>query len=76
VAILHDDRERDADVVPIIAAHDEIVYKCDEGEAEGVKEWIEETMKTAMDEIVSAEGPQVTVEVEGVVNREWIKPYN
>jgi DNA polymerase I len=74
LVMLHEDRDRYPTAVPIIAAHDEIVYECDEGEAEGVKGWVEDTMKAAMDEVVNAEGPEVPIEVEGVVSREWVKP--
>jgi DNA polymerase I len=74
LVMLHEDRERYPTATPIIAAHDEIVYECDEDEAPEVLVWVEETMTEAMDQVVNAEGPAVPIEVEGAVSRSWVKP--
>jgi len=71
LAMLHEDRERYPTAVPIITAHDEIVYECDEGEAEDVKRWVEATMIEAMDGVVNRKPPHVPVEVEARVSRDW-----
>jgi DNA polymerase I len=68
--------ERRADfptAVPIIAAHDEIVYECDEEEAHEVGEWVAARMVEAMDAVVNASGPRVPIEVETKVKDCWDK---
>jgi len=71
LVMLHEDRERYPTAVPILAAHDEIIYEADEGEAEGVKAWVEETMKEAMGEIVNSDGLEVPIEVEAKIAPSW-----
>jgi DNA polymerase I-like protein with 3'-5' exonuclease and polymerase domains len=60
--------------IPIITAHDEIVYECDEDEAEAVRLWVHGVMVEAMDIVVNAEEPKVKIEVESKVRPVWAKP--
>jgi DNA polymerase I len=73
LCLLHERRNEFPTAVPIIAAHDEIIYECDESEVHVVGEWVKETMVEAMDEIVNKSGPNVPIEVEMVVKKEWSK---
>jgi len=73
LCLLHECRDEFPAAIPIIAAHDEIVYECDESEAHAVGEWVRATMVEAMDGVVNQTGPKVPIEVEMVVKKEWSK---
>ena len=73
LVMLHEDRDRFPTAVPIIAAHDEIVYECDEGDAKAVEDWMKEVMIEAMDRMVNATEPRVPIVVEAAINRGWTK---
>ena len=53
------------------ALHDEIVVECDEEDAEQVAAWLEKAMVDGMNEVVNANEPQVSIEVEVTVSDTW-----
>lgn len=66
--LLHDElKETNACIVNVI--HDEIVVECDEGQAEEIKQKVENSMIAAGEEYVKS----VPIKVDGEIKDEWVK---
>jgi len=57
----------------IAALHDEILVECDEADASETEEIVKNAMIEAMDELVNADEPHVTLKVSGGVTKVWTK---
>jgi DNA polymerase-1 len=67
MARLWEDRAAYPSAQIVNVVHDEILVECDEGDAEGVKQWLTDHMTAAGKELL----PDVPVVVDAAIMRDW-----
>ncbi|MHB9089951.1 MAG: DNA polymerase, partial [Chloroflexota bacterium] len=67
LALLWQTRDRFPTACPVLVVHDEIVFECEEEQAEDVKAWLEECMRRGMESYLK----KVPVVVDAKVCRDW-----